>query len=222
LSQERELAPFVADSNEFRNVSHNSSVDSTTQSRRKPVWIWPVLLLWGGLVLSGFALLEKYQNTPGAAAAPPQRIAESPKPKLYLFLHPECPCSHATVAELARLVTACGPRLSVKALVFTPAHPTKGWSEGLAKDAAAIPGVEVVSDTDGRECQRLGAKTSGQVVLYSPEGRLLFSGGITASRGHEGDNDGRDTITDYVLNGRVDRSSTPVFGCSFGFPEATH
>ena len=39
------------------------------------------------------------------------------------------------------------------------------------------------------------SKTSGQVVVYDAKGALLFSGGITAARGHMGDNAGRDRIT---------------------------
>ena len=38
--------------------------------------------------------------------------------------------------------------------------------------------------------QRFGAETSGQTLLYDRDGRLLFSGGTTGSRGHDGDNAG--------------------------------
>jgi hypothetical protein len=42
----------------------------------------------------------------------------------------------------------------------------------------------------------------------------LFKGGITASRGHSGDNLGRDAVIDLVTSGVASASSTPVFGCS--------
>ena len=57
--------------------------------------------------------------------------------------------------------------------------------------AAEIPGVEVVSDEDDAQSAAFGAAVSGQTLLYDREGRLIFSGGITAARGHAGDNAGR-------------------------------
>jgi len=75
-------------------------------------------------------------------------------------------------------------------------------------------------DDDGVEAARFGAATSGQVILYDRDGRLLFSGGITASRGHAGDNDGRDAIVSLLGGGRGTRHSSPVFGCSLLEPSS--
>ena len=76
-----------------------------------------------------------------------------------------------------------------------------------------IPGVRVLVDVDGREAARFGARTSGTVLVYSPHGALLFAGGITASRGHSGDNLGRDAVVTILDRGQPDRTATPVFGC---------
>jgi hypothetical protein len=44
---------------------------------------------------------------------------------------------------------------------------------------------------------------------------LAFSGGITDSRGHEGDNDGADAILEIVSGPGVRAvARTPVFGCT--------
>ena len=58
--------------------------------------------------------------------------------------------------------------------------------------------MRVVNDVEGVEARRFGAQTSGTTSLYSPDGRLLFSGGITSSRGHEGDNAGEDALTQAI------------------------
>jgi hypothetical protein len=42
----------------------------------------------------------------------------------------------------------------------------------------------------------------------------VFKGGITSSRGHSGDNLGRDAVIDLVTSGVASASSAPVFGCS--------
>jgi hypothetical protein len=51
-------------------------------------------------------------------------------------------------------------------------------------------------------------------MLYDVNGRLLFSGGITGSRGHAGDNAGRTAILALLHREASGRNDTFVFGCS--------
>jgi hypothetical protein len=65
------------------------------------------------------------------------------------------------------------------------------WDDkSLRRSAEAIPGVKVVFDPDCVEARRFGAETSGHTFLFGADGRLLFNGGITASRGRSGNNAG--------------------------------
>jgi hypothetical protein len=66
-------------------------------------------------------------------------------------------------------------------------------------------------DNNGIGARRFGSSTSGQVMLYN--GQLLFSGGITASRGHSGENDGRSVIIALPTEGQAATNERPVFGC---------
>jgi hypothetical protein len=91
----------------------------------------------------------------------------------------------------------------------------------LWQKVAALDGITVIEDRDGLEAARFGARTSGQALLYDGSGRLVFSGGMTASRGHEGDNAGRTAIERLVRHERADRSSTLVFGCGLFAPAAS-
>jgi hypothetical protein len=74
-------------------------------------------------------------------------------------------------------------------------------------------------DDGGVEARRFGVKTSGTVLLYSALGRLLFHGGITGSRGHEGDNYGITRLA-AALRGGAGDTAVPVvsrvFGCALG------
>ncbi|MDB5330329.1 MAG: hypothetical protein JWP03_1480 [Phycisphaerales bacterium] len=79
--------------------------------------------------------------------------------------------------------------------------------------AQQIPGVSVVIDDEGGEARAFGATASGQVAVYDAGGGLVFRGGITASRGHEGNNDGLDAILSLVRHDRLHISSTHVYGC---------
>ncbi len=180
------------------------------------------LLLWGTTVLAGFQWIARYETTAGPPPAPaPQWPAEAPvalepgRANLFLFAHPKCPCTRASLTELARIIVRTSGRLQATVLFYVPADESPDWRDtALWHTAAAIPGVRVLADVDGALAARLGASTSGQVVLFDDAGRAVFTGGITGARGHEGDNLGEDYVIALAL-GRVPASRhTPVFGCS--------
>jgi hypothetical protein len=77
----------------------------------------------------------------------------------------------------------------------------------------------VIKDPEGKEADLFGAVASGQTMLYDAGGRLQFSGGITAGRGHSGDNAGRSTLVALITKGKSELRETPVYGCSLANPE---
>lgn len=136
-------------------------------------------------------------------------------PALLIFAHPRCPCSDATIGELALIMAQAHDRVDAFVLLYTPRSGASDFARTqLARDAEAIPGVHLIDDPDGIESRRFGAATSGQTLLYDAHGALLFSGGITASRGHAGDNYGRSAVLSLLETGHAGRRTTPVFGCS--------
>jgi hypothetical protein len=185
---------------------------------------WSLALLvagWVAGVLGGFYLITDYevQSAPGITASktPSQLSSRSPsEPKwvLQVFLHPHCPCSRATVAELARVMEHADDTVVARVFFMKPAGRPDGWEQSeMWRSAAAIRGVEVLADVNGSEAIRCGASTSGQTILYDPQGRLRFSGGITASRGHFGTNAASDQLIALLTQQRSEASATPVFGC---------
>lgn len=189
---------------------------------KKNVLLMSFAATWACAVAAGLAVMVRYENTPGhSEQTPPDWPASSriPRPgghpSLVLFAHPHCPCTNATMGELARIMARCEGKLDASVVFFSPESSAPGWEQtALRREAVAIPGVRVLDDKDGREARRFGAETSGQTMLYDARGHLLFSGGITASRGHSGDNAGSSAIASFVNAGRADRKSTPAFGCS--------
>jgi hypothetical protein len=90
-----------------------------------------------------------------------------------------------------------------------------GWERtSLWQTVSTLDDVTAVADDGGREAERFGALTSGQTYLFDPQGQLLFRGGITPSRGHQGDNVGSQRIAALVHGETPSRSLSEVFGCA--------
>jgi hypothetical protein len=173
-------------------------------------------------------ILWRYSTTPGRLAAPP---AEWPswariepahgRALLVMFAHPQCPCSRASVGELAIIMARTRRTVDAYIFFYAPLNEPGSWVRtGLWDSASAIPGVRVIKDPGGSFARRLGAFTSGQTLLYNQRGKLVFNGGITASRGHSGDNNGRDAILGFLRGELPARNAAPVFGCSLKGEEA--
>ncbi|MBI1795433.1 MAG: hypothetical protein HYR74_00105 [Candidatus Eisenbacteria bacterium] len=171
-------------------------------------------------------LLLDYQTRAGAPAHPPSSWPQSTRiamtvgeARLVVFAHPHCPCTRATLGELARVMARTEGRLHAAVQFVVPPGEDPQWARtDLWRSAAAIPGVQVGIDQGGAEARRFGSLTSGQVLLYDAAGRLCFAGGITAGRGHAGDNAGEDAIVAIASNGVGRLSSTPVYGCALKSP----
>jgi hypothetical protein len=180
------------------------------------------LALWISVVGFGMSVLWRYSNTPAQPAKPltawpagaPVRPAKG-RPTLVLFAHPNCPCSRASIGELAIIMARSLSKVDAHVLFYRPFQESSAWAKtDLWNNAQAIPGVQVKEDPGGAFALRFGAYTSGQTLLYDPAGKLVFSGGITAARGHSGDNNGRHAILALLEGGAPQQSVTPVFGCS--------
>jgi hypothetical protein len=187
-----------------------------------------LITLWALTVGAGTFFLWDYENSPEIKTrpAPVNFPAESGIPKdgqrptLLMFAHPHCPCTRASVAELSRLLVSGRDRVNAHVLFIKPTGAGPEWVEtDLWEAAAAIPGVRVTADEGGREAARFGAGTSGLTLLYGASGRLLFSGGVTSARGHEGDNAGRDALASLLAGDAHVGAETPVFGCQLFDPE---
>lgn len=192
-------------------------------------WHWGVLsLLWLVAVVAGAGALLVYEYTPGKSAAgvpenwsASSRIPTVPdRPTLVMFAHPKCPCTRASIGELAALMTRCQGRVNAQVVFFRPEGTAEDWAHtDLWQSAAQIPGVTVRSDEGGKEALRFQAVTSGHVVVYDTLGHLAFSGGITEARGHSGDNEGRDAVVAILNEKGGANPGTQVFGCSLRDPE---
>jgi hypothetical protein len=182
--------------------------------------------VWLIVVGAGFLTLKNYESTPGRAATPvaswpvERRVSLDPsRATLVMLAHPHCPCTRASIESLSQIMTRCQGLVTAHIVFYKPAGFPQDWEKtDQWYSAAAIPGVAVLCDEQGHVARSFGAKTSGQVLLYSPVGELLFSGGITDSRGHAGDNAGRDAVIACLTGHAAASTHTPVFGCPIQTP----
>ena len=179
------------------------------------------IAFWLGAALWGAKWLHAYSFAPGADGKPGatwpadagMSLADGVH-TLVVALHPDCPCSRATLAELDTILVETTPKLRAIA-VFLDTDPTRSaGASDLFKTAHQIPGVTLVRDRDGSQLRRFDFLTSGETRLYGPDGALVFKGGITPSRGHSGANPGRTAVIDAVRRPDASAIATPVFGCA--------
>ena len=209
-----------------RGVYRRPEEPPRLRPRLRNGWIYMLIGLWGTAVSAGTIQLWRYQLTPGVEPASAQArwpadasVPSHPgRPTLLMIAHPQCSCTRASLNELRRLIVRFGELETppvVYLSVIVPEGAGPGWTDGpVLRNAATIRGLNVVLDPGGRFAERFGATTSGHVLLYGADGSLLFSGGITAARAHEGDAGGQEAIVAALYGRTRVAESTPVFGCA--------
>ena len=176
---------------------------------------WIVVLAAG---MSGVANFETRPGDPGRTRSswPKSTAIEraSDRPTLVLFIHPLCPCTRATLNELERLLARCNREIALRIAVSWDGPERPQDELGLVERARSLPGAVVIEDVGAFEARLFGAATSGHALAYSADGTLLFGGGITSARGHEGASRGADALLRSLLEGVRADDGIPVFGCA--------
>ena len=184
------------------------------------IWLTVVGAGWWSLVAYGL----KYDAKPIAVSwsqwptnSSIERI--DGRPLLIVFLHPKCPCSHATVAELYRLTERLSAESDwttpIRVVACTPkSSADESWKNTpLLDQALKLTNARLYSDPGGREASRFGAEVSGTVMLFDNFGQRLYSGGITPARGHVGQNAGGEALTRLLTGEPTPIDGIPALGC---------
>ena len=180
------------------------------------------LSLWVALIALGLAVVLRYSFYSEPVTKVPERWplgtqiqTQQSRPKLLVFLHPYCPCSLATLHELESLLARMAKnKPDTRIIFFKPGQDSVSWQRGkLWQEAKKLTSATIVLDNDGSQSLLFHAHFSGQILLYSAEGNLLYNGGLTISRGHEGKNPGADYLYSLLIHKAFNLRTTPVFGC---------
>lgn len=177
--------------------------------------------LWLTLLCFGIFISLEYEKTPArvvqAVGPIPSSLSTLPSPakefQLLMFAHPKCACTKASLSELARFMYVNN---TVETRIYFIVPRSYGsWKDSeTVKIASKIPGVAVSVDYDGAIAKSYQAVASGECFLFDRKSNLLFHGGITQSRGHEGANAGLDQISSIVRKNTQLTAHNAVYGCA--------
>lgn len=193
---------------------------------KKDFVLWISAVLWTCAMVCGWIALNRYTYTAEAVAAAPSDwpmdaglTRTRDRSNLVMFLHPGCPCSRATLTELDRLRSRIGDDCHIQLVMVLSREHGDEWQETpLQRQAAELKDIHLTQDWDGRIAGTFSAGTSGETYLYSPQGKLLFHGGLTMGRGHEGPASGQDQIFDAIHSLTPQFPSNKVYGCRLPLP----
>jgi hypothetical protein len=179
-------------------------------------------VVWVAVLLSGFGTLLRYQMRAGAPAIAsaewPRGVDVNFDPRrcnLVMFAHPKCPCTNASLEELKVALTLGRGEINPTICFFDPDGVPADWTQtSLVRAAREVPGLNVVIDQNGSIAARFGALTSGQVLMFDGQGRRVFAGGITGSRGHAGYNRGLAIVLGLAKGDTREPQQAPVYGCA--------
>lgn len=184
-------------------------------------WQALAFAVWLSIIGGAFVLKGDYESTAGTANPSPRHwphgvpiLRPQNTKALLLFAHPRCPCTRASLRELALIVAGSKDLGYVRVVFCRPSADAEIWNHcDVVQQARDMTGVDVAWDDGGRLAGSFGVQTSGHALLYDESGNLMFSGGITALRGHEGWNAGRATLLALFNGETAEVTATPVFGC---------
>lgn len=176
------------------------------------------IVAWIAAATGGLYAVAAHGAAPGVAAAAPASLAtnlrSAGRPTIVVAAHPSCPCTRATLHQLAQIASDAKGATDI-VILFSGRVERDHVASELRQSAERVAGARVIDDPDRALAKSVGAHTSGTVLFYDARGALRFSGGITPSRGHEGDSAGADTIRALVAEaGPTTPATTPVYGCS--------
>ena len=197
-----------------------NSLRSELRSTQLKPWEILMISIWGLIVIGGMFLISSFGFVPGPSNDAPvswpngtSLTRHHNRASLLLFAHPRCPCTSASLDQLRRIIAETRASFDCYVVFLTLASIGEDWrSNAVIRAAEEIPGVKVLRD-DGTETHRFAALTSGHVLLYDENGRLSYSGGITISRGHRGDNSGSQAVTQLLNQKPTNIHQLPTFGC---------
>lgn len=180
-------------------------------------------MIWGVGLVVGVLWSIDYEYRLGETGNAPNRWPsdsgiepDSSRPTLLIFLHPLCPCSRSSVSAFIQIVDRLGNQVTARVVFLEPPDGTAVWSKSdYERILEEVPGIKIEHDPGGGKASAFGVKTSGHVLVYDPARGLIFSGGVTSSKGMGGENPSQNHLIQSMQGEEPRERLAPgiVFGC---------
>lgn len=201
-------------------------MEQETRNRARSALV-AIATLWVGSIAAGSWLMLQHAFGQGDSAPAPHRLSSEladsvafrQRPlTLVVAVHPNCPCTGATLEQLDRFLTRHPQSAQVVALFWVEdeeTNPAALETNRYWKRVSKMEAANAAIDPQGKRAAQFGALVSGAVAAYDRSGVLRFQGGLTPSRGHDGPSRGLDILESIARGEPVgDTKTTPSFGCS--------
>jgi hypothetical protein len=180
--------------------------------------LWVVLFLSAYLFSINYSIKTEKVDKENQTTDLVKRYLSSGQRVLFFFIHPKCSCTLASIDEFKDLLKDEYKDIKIVAIVSTRSSVDNEFmyseSTNLIKE---LNQVEIFYDIGAIETQKLGIKTSGHLLFYDSLGNLLYSGGITVSRGHRGESVGKMELSRRMKSSNnYQKYMADAYGCGFG------
>lgn len=184
-------------------------------------WVRISMGVWVLACASVMCLLWSYANAGGAVGGlragwtvPAALERPDDRSMLVVFAHPKCPCTRATMAAIERLQRDAPGAFATRVVFYEPLDADPSWRRtALWARAERLVDAKAIPDPGGVMTSDAGAVVSGCTALFDLDGEPVFWGGVTPSRGHEGESVGLSALRSLLRGEGSAVRGASVFGC---------
>jgi hypothetical protein len=184
------------------------------------LWACGVAALFGILLAHDKSYLEAELQTSvrqiaGEIPDPSQAKMLVDDWQVELYIHPDCPCTLATLRLLDQLWDELPTKPRLDIYIASYDLPNTKWSESKNYTlAATLTSARIWEDTNADRAKQHEAQVSGTLLVRNGQGKLLFRGGISSSRSCDDPGSSFFALR-YLLTSGQSIEPTRVYGCSF-------
>ncbi len=162
-----------------------------------------------------FSAIRLVRPLPRAAQSAPTQNPLFLTPKhlsVVMAVHPNCPLSASSLIEMAKLYTRMSEEITVTILAFSSEADPEAWTASAELATLSNMEVRILNDTNGENARRLGITKSGEVKIFSPNGKLLYDGGIAPAPDRRWNNSGEEMIVEVINGSAFKQLNSPLYG----------
>lgn len=164
------------------------------QDRRTSLWLGVAGVVWIIGLGIGLRASLNYENGPAAAGQPPPEWPSQSGihrraglPTIVVMAHPHCPCTRATVGELAVLMARVQKRVTAVVVFVIPNGVPEIRAEEKGLELACHVHTDVPEDLfgDPLRLRQVILNLVGNAIKFTPKGEVVVEVGVAGKTGED-------------------------------------